>query len=124
MRGFKVLAIGLLLLTVASVSLAADSGKMDAGKHWTLTLYHPTRVGTALLQAGDYNVRHITDGDQHFLAFSANRKEVARVSCKLEPMSQKPATTELTEERDSGGERTLKAIAFKDDAYRHELANP
>ena len=124
MKGFKVLAIALLLLTIASTAVAAGSANTDVGKNWTLTLYHPTHVGNTLLKAGDYNVRHIKDGEQHFLAFSANGKEVARVSCKMEQLPQKAPTTELTENRDSSGERQLTAIAFKNDTIRHELLNP
>jgi len=124
MKGLKVLAIALLLLTIASATMAADASNMDVGKNWTLTLYHPTHVGSTLLKAGDYNVRHVKDGEQHFLAFSAKGKEIARVSCKMEQLPQKAQSTELTENRDSAGERTLKAIAFKDDAYRHELVTP
>jgi hypothetical protein len=123
MKGFKVLAIALLLMAVASATMAADASNMDAGKQWTLTLLHPTRVGSATLKAGDYNVRHVKEGEQHFLAFSSKGKEVARVSCKMEQLPQKAQSTELTEQRDSAGERTLTSIAFKNDSYRHELLN-
>ncbi len=124
MKGFKVLAIALLLLAVASAAVAADASKMDVGKSWTLTLYHPTRVGTALLPSGDYNVRHIKDGEEHFLAFKADRKEIARVGCKMEQLPTKADKTLLIEDTNGAGERVLIGIAFQGDTFRHDLVNP
>ena len=60
MRGFKV-AIALMLVVTLSAA-ASDISQTDVGKSWSLTLYQPTRIGSALLPAGEYNVRHIKGG--------------------------------------------------------------
>ena len=124
MKGFKVLVIALLLLAFASTTMAADASKMDVGKSWTLALYHPTRVGTALLPAGDYNVRHLKDGEQHFLVFKSAGKEIARVSCTMEQLPKKADKTSLIENTNGAGELVLMGIAFQGDSFQHDLVNP
>ncbi len=121
MKGIKVLAIAFLLLAFASAAVASGSGKMDSGKSWHLTLYHPTRVGTALLPPGDYKVQQVQDGERTWLAFKADRKEVARVGCKIEQLPTKADKTALLENTNSAGERVLVGIAFEGDRFKHDL---
>ena len=124
MKGFKVLAIALLLLTVASAAMAADAINSDVGKSWTITLNHPTRVGTALLPTGDYKVQHLKDGGQHFLAFKSGRKEITRVGCTMEELPKKAIGTLLFENTNGAGEQVLEGIAFDGDSFQHDLVNP
>ena len=121
MRGLKVVIALLLLVTLSA--MASDAAKTDVGKSWSLTLYHPTRVGTALLPAGDYNVRHNADGEQHFLVFKSDRKEIARVTCTTEQLPSKAEKTQLMENTNSAGERVLAGIAFAGDRYQHNLGD-
>ena len=123
MKGFKVLAIALTLLAVVS-AMASNAASADVGKSWTLTLYHPIRVGAALLPAGDYNVRHLKDGEQHFLVFKSGRKEIARVGCTMEPVTRKADRTTLLENANGAGEQVLEGIQFGGDTFRHTLLNP
>jgi hypothetical protein len=123
MKGLKI-AIALLFLIGAS-AMAADASNLDVGKSWTLTLYQPTRVGATLLPAGDYNVRHLKDGDGHVLAFKSGKKEIARVGCKMEQLPSKADRTSLFEDTNGAGERVLMGIAFEGDKFRHDLVvNP
>ena len=124
MKGFKFLAISLMLLTIASTAMAADAMNFDVGKSWTITLPDPIRVGATLLPAGDYKVQHLKDADQHFLAFKLGKKEVARVGCTMEQLPTKADTTSVTEDRNGAGERVLTGIAFRGDTFRHDLVNP
>jgi len=124
MKGLKVLVIALLLLTVASAAMAADASSVDVGKSWTLTLDQPTRVGATLLPAGEYNVRHLKDGEEHVLAFKAGKKEMARVSCKMEELPKKAATTTLLKNKNDAGEQVLMSVAFEGDKFQHDLLNP
>lgn len=121
MKSIRVLAIALLLLAFTSAAVASGSGKMDSAKSWHLTLYHPTRVGTALLPAGDYKVQQVQDGERTWLAFKADKKEVARVGCKIEQLPSKAGKTELLLNTNSAGESVLVSIAFEGDQFKHEL---
>lgn len=59
-------AIALALSTVGY----AQSGHMKMGYTGYLTLRHDTRVGNALLPAGDYQVNHNLSVDRHFVMFT------------------------------------------------------
>jgi hypothetical protein len=121
----KVLKIATALLFLIGVSaMAADASNVDVGKSWTLTLSHRTRVGTALLPAGEYNVRHLKDGEEHVLAFKSVKKEMTRVGCTMEQLSKKAETTSLLEDTNSAGERVLRSIAFEGDKSQHDLVHP
>jgi len=122
MKGLKIATALLFLIAVSA--MASDASNVDVGKSWTLTLHHPTRVGTALLPAGEYNVRHLKDGEEHVLAFKSDRKERARVGCKLEQLSKKVERTSLLEDTNGAGEQVLMSIAFEGDRFRHDLVNP
>jgi hypothetical protein len=119
-RAAKLLTV-VLLLTVAVGVFASDASSPRAGKSWSLTLFHPTRVGTALLPPGDYSVRHVMDGEKHFLVFKSDRKELARVACSEEQLPAKVDKTALMENTNSAGERVLMGIAFQGDHFRHNL---
>ena len=122
MKGLKIATALLFLIAVSA--MAADASNMDVGKSWTLTLHHPTRVGSTLLPAGEYNVRHLKDGEEHVLAFKSGKKEMARVGCKLEQLSKKAEGTALLEDTNGAGEQVLMSIAFAGDKFRHDLVNP
>ena len=122
MKGLKIATALLFLIAVSA--MAADASSVDVGKSWTLTLYQPTRVGTALLPAGDYYVRHLKDGEEHVLALKSGRKEMARVGCKLEQLSKKVERTTMIGNENDAGEQVLMSIAFEGDKFRHDLVNP
>jgi hypothetical protein len=119
-RAAKLLTV-VLLLMVAVSAFASNASSPRAGKSWSLTLYHPTRVGTALLPAGDYNVRRVVDGEKYYLVFRSDRKEIARVACTEEQLPAKVDRTALLENTNSAGERVLMGISFEGDHYRHDL---
>lgn len=122
MKGLKIATALLFLIGVSA--MAADASNVDVGKSWTLTLYKPTRVGATLLPAGDYNVRHLKDGDGHVLAFKSGKKEMARVGCTMEQLPKRAETTSQLIDTTSAGERVLMSIAFEGDKFQHDLAHP
>jgi len=117
------IATALLLLTAVS-AMAADASNADINKSWKLTLYHATRVGSALLPAGEYKVQHLKDGGQHVLVFKADKKEMARVGCTMESLPKKTAMTTVLENKNDAGEQVLISIAFEGDTVQHDLVNP
>jgi hypothetical protein len=85
-----------------------------AGKTGKLKLRAAMELGDVLLQPGNYEVRHIDTGKEHFVEFSqiVNTKYtvegmspyesqvVARVNCTREPLDSTVARTELLPETD------------------------
>jgi hypothetical protein len=122
MKGLKIATALLFLIGVSA--MAADASNVDVGKSWTLTLSHPTRVGATLLPAGDYNVRHLKDGDEHVLAFKSGKKEMARVGCTMEQLKKKTAMTTVIDDKNDAGEHVLVSVAFAGDSFQHDLVRP
>ena len=60
-------------------------------------------------------------GEQHFLVFKSDGKEVARVNCTTEQLPSKQEKTALLESTDSAGERVLTGIRFHGDRLQHNL---
>lgn len=58
------------IVVVLSAISHAQSDHMKVGNTGHLTLKHETRVGNALLPAGDYQVRHNLSMDRHFVMFT------------------------------------------------------
>ncbi len=117
--GVKILSVVVLLSFALSMFASAD----DAGKSWKLHLYHPTHVGTAVLQSGDYTVQQVKEGEQQVLVFKSGKKEVARATCSTEQLKQKPITTSVNESMTGSGEYVLKGISFAGDQYKHNIAD-
>ena len=117
-RGVKSLSVVALLIFAASMF----ASEADAGKSWKLHLYHPTHIGTAVLQSGDYTVQQVKDGEQQVLVFKSGKNEVARATCSTEQLRQKPITTSVMETKNDAGDYVLRGISFAGDQYKHNLA--
>lgn len=116
MRFLRMLGLFLLLLT--TVAFAANKlGIHDVGR---VTFNSPVRVGSSLLPAGEYVVRHTMDGQDHVMTFeSLKSKEVVKVKCTLEPLSQKADQDKTVYEVTSSNERVLHELVFRGDTAKH-----
>ncbi|MFZ0806516.1 MAG: hypothetical protein WAN03_10055 [Candidatus Sulfotelmatobacter sp.] len=72
MRGLKVLGVCLCVLALGTLALAGANNVVvrDVNR---VTFVAPVRVGTALLPAGEYVVRHIMEGQEHIMVFQPAR---------------------------------------------------
>jgi len=70
MRSLKVAGIMLVVVALASIAMAGPNsmGIKDVSK---VTFVAPIRVGTTLLPAGDYVVRHTMEGEEHIMVFQS-----------------------------------------------------
>lgn len=118
-KHFALLAGVLLLVALAP---AEDQGK--AAVTWRaqdIQLDAPVRAGEVLLPAGEYRVRHILEGDKHFLLFrqfAGERKEF-KVACTMEPLPEKARQSEQHFRDLPGGEIALLSLVFRGDTVRH-----
>lgn len=120
-RSVIITAIALALLVSLSV-FASDAPKaMGVGQTRNVTLVNPANVGGTVLAAGDYRVEHVMEGENHIMVFKTlNNEAKARVNCKMIEL-QKKADQSTQEFVNEGGQRTLKALTFKGDTYRHQF---
>ncbi|HEV2401574.1 MAG TPA: hypothetical protein VGS27_31850 [Candidatus Sulfotelmatobacter sp.] len=116
MRFLKML--GLFLVFLSITALAANKlGIHDVGR---ITFSSPVRVGSNLLPAGEYVVRHTMEGQDHVMAFeSLKNKEVFKVKCTLEPLTQKADQDKTVYEVTSSNERVLHELVFRGDTAKH-----
>ncbi len=117
---WKVLGMFLCILTLACVAIA-EKPTLGIREVSRITFATPLRVGTALLPAGDYLVRHTMDGQDHIMVFeSVKTKQVqVKVKCTLVPLAQKAERTETVYQINAANERVLQELVFRGDTAKH-----
>jgi hypothetical protein len=120
MRSLKVLAIVLCVLALGCIAMAADQslGIRDVGR---VTFVAPIRVGTALLPAGDYLVRHTMEGQEHVMVFESVKTKAVevKVKCTLVPLAQKAEHSKTVYVMNAANERVLQELEFRGDTAKH-----
>jgi len=113
--------IGILVCVLAVTCLV--SAKNDLGIHdvTNVTFSMPTRVGTTLLPADEYVVRHTMEGQEHVMVFESVHKRTADVKakCKLVPLSRKADQSMTIFEVNASNERVLHELVVRGDTAKH-----
>lgn len=119
MRFLKVLGILICVLGLSTIIVAADKG-MGIHEVSRITFDVPIHVGTALLPAGEYQVRHTMEGQDHVMVFTrAQGKESFKVKCTLVPLGQKAAQSSTSYELNAANERVLHEMIVRGDTAKH-----
>lgn len=120
MRFLKSVAISLLVLALVSAAMAGPNsmGIQDVSK---VTFVAPIRVGTTLLPAGDYVVRHTMEGAEHIMVFHRTEGKTAevKVKCTLVPLGQKAEHNATIYTLDAANVRVLQELVFRGDTAKH-----
>jgi len=111
-------AVGVVLLVLCAVAIASEK---NLGIHNVASVKFETavRVGTAVIPAGTYTVRHTMEGQDHVMTFTRNgKKDVYKVKCNLVTLEKKaPQDQQIIEM--SGNERVLRELIFRGDTAKH-----
>ena len=117
MRFLKVVGLFLLLVSLPVMASVNQMGIHDVSHVW---FDHPTRIGSVVLPAGDYTIRHSMEGQDHVMAFqNATSKTVFKVKCTLVPLGHKASQDQSIFELKSGSERILHELVFRGDTAKH-----
>lgn len=117
MRLLKGLSIFIFALTAVAM---AGVNKMGIHEVNHVSFDAAVRVGTALLPAGDYVVRHTMEGQDHVMVFQRElTKEEYKVKCTLVPLSQKVEKNESVVQVNANNERVLQELRFRGDTAKH-----
>ena len=115
--------VGMLLCALVLVAMASAGMKNNMGIRdvYHVTFADPVHVGTALLPAGDYTIRHQMEGQDHYMVFQEKGKKGAdlKVKCTLVPLEHKALRTETIYGLNASNERVLQEFVFKGDTARH-----
>jgi len=107
-----------LLVVVSFASAGTNMGIRDVGR---VTFAAPIRVGTALLPAGDYIVRHTMEGQDHIMVFEPVKGKLpaVKVKCTLVPLAQKAPHDGTLYTINAANEHVLQELVFRGDKAKH-----
>ncbi len=115
--------VGMSLCVLILVAMASAKTKNDTGIR---DVYHVTfatavHVGTSLLPAGDYTIRHQMEGQDHYMVFKEDGKKGSdvKVKCSLVPLEHKAARNETVYKLNASNERVLQEMVFRGDTSKH-----
>ena len=104
------------------------------GKKGVFHFTDVVKVGDVALQPGMYQVQHIEEGSDHILVFkevgmqagykhgnTPVGKEVARVKCRIEPVSKKVNNTKITLRTSATGVKEISEIQIAGETIKHIL---
>lgn len=119
MRGLKVLGVCLCVLALGTLALAGANNVVvrDVNR---VTFVAPVRVGTALLPAGEYVVRHIMEGQEHIMVFQPARGKglEVRAKCTLVPLTEKADRSATSYQMNAANER-VQELVFQGETAKH-----
>lgn len=137
---FLFLAIcALSFLTVAQDQQGHEQHKAAGkdvviGKKGQVHFTSQVKVGESVLKPGMYQVQHMEEGGDHVIIFKemgmvagykhSNTpvgKEVARVKCKVEPVTKSVNNTKITLRTNAAGEKEIAEIQVAGEAFKHLL---
>jgi hypothetical protein len=114
---------GILMLTFLVLTVLATAGEKDLGVSnlARITFHTPVRVGTAVLPAGEYTIRHTMEGTDHVMVFKlANGKGAeVKAKCALIQLGNKADQTRTVYEVNAANERVLRELVFRGDTAKH-----
>jgi len=121
MRVLKVVSV--LAISVLALSLLATAGqnKLGVSDVVQVTFNTPVRVGTSLLPAGAYTVRHTMEGQDHVMVFQLTGSKALEVKakCSLIQLGKKSDQTRTVYEVNASNERVLRELVFRGDTAKH-----
>jgi hypothetical protein len=134
-----VLAAGMLSLPI----LAQDhqgmhpktaKGEVVIGKKGEVHFTTQVKAGDTVLKPGMYQVQHVVEGSEHVIIFkemgmpagykmgnTPAGKEVARIKCKIEPVTKKVNNTKITVRTNAAGEKEIAEVQVAGEAFKHLL---
>lgn len=119
MHSLKAMTLIVCILALASFAVAANNlGIHETGK---VVFHSPTRVGTSLLPAGEYVVRHTMEGEEHVMVFQAtnHKGQDVKVKCQLIKLEKKADQTRTVFQLNAANERVLQELVFAGDTAKH-----
>lgn len=140
----KLAFLALVVSTFSFLAVAQDhqghemhkaSGKdVIIGKKGAVHFTQNVKVGTTVLKPGMYQVQHMVEGSNHVVIFKevgmqAGYKhgntpvgnEVARVECKVEPVTKAVNNTKITLRTNAAGEKEIADVQVAGEKFKHLL---
>jgi hypothetical protein len=117
----KVLALLAAILVLGVVAAAQQSAPLVADTQ-RVSFHSPIHAGEALLPAGNYEVKHVMEGQNHIMVFrqlGVRKPFEARIKCNLVPLKAKAEQTQKVYVLNAANEPVLQELIFKGDSAAH-----
>lgn len=128
-----VVFLGLALGFAASALAQDKKADVTIGKKGEVHFNVAVKAGGALLQPGMYQLQHVVEGGEHFIAFKevqmpagyrhgntqVDKERAARIACKVAPLDKKAAKTAVSLRTNSAGEKEVADIQIAGEAFKH-----
>ena len=132
-----VLALGMLSLPLLAqehqgMHPQTAKGEVIIGKKGAVHFTAQVKAGGTVLKPGMYEVQHVMEGSEHVIVFNevgmqagykmGNTplgKEVARIKCKVEPVTKKVSNTQITLRTNAAGEKEIAEVQVAGEAFKH-----
>jgi len=112
-------ALSILFFALSVIAFAGDR-KMGVRDTYHVTLESAAHVGTTVLPAGDYVIRHTMEGENHIMVFQLqNSKQEFKIKCTLVPLGHKADQNQTIFAVNAGKERVLQEMVFRGDTAKH-----
>jgi hypothetical protein len=118
-----ILAVCAAAVVLFPLRAAAQASGHDSPKV-TISVPNPTLVGTTQLKPGDYRFqcKHI-DGKTFLIVSEVDGKELVRVPCEEQSLSDKVVASELRSIIQPDGTRHLQSVRIKGETIGHRVVN-
>lgn len=123
MRNLKTLMLA-MVCTLAMAALASAANPYGVADVQKIAFTGNVRIGDVLLPQGQYEVRHLMEGENHVMVFrklGSGKPVEARVNCTLVPRTEKATRTEKVYELNAANEQVLRLIVFRGDMAEHKF---
>ena len=122
MRNIRFMAVIVVMLVAVATVATAGHNMFGVADMQKITFIDPIRVGEVLLPQGNYEVRHVMEGDNHIMVFkqlNVNKPVQARVQCSLVKLAAKAEQTQKIYVVSTNNERILRELIFRGDTAKH-----
>jgi len=122
-KHWYIMMLAVAVVLCAATLVQATDNPLGIASKQTITFSSPTVVGGTLLPAGEYQVLHTMNGNQHIMVFKgiAGTKGEAKAKCNLVPLGTKATTTEQRYTENAQNQHVLQEMTFRGDTSKHVL---
>ena len=112
----------LLFILVASWFAVAGENALGVADSYRISFSEKVWVADTLLPKGDYEIRHVMEGQNHIMVFhqlGTKTPAEVRAKCTLVPLGAKATENQRIFTLNAANERVLTELVFRGDTAKH-----
>ena len=116
-----ILAVAVSVCLISAIAVAGQD-QMGIADVYRVSFPQPVRVADTMLPAGNYEIRHVMEGENHVMVFrqvGVKKPTEVRAKCNLVPLPEKAMENQKFYGLNAANERVLHELIFKGDRAKH-----